>query len=122
MWNFLWGRNGAFDLFISSVILRIKREYYDKNSALVLVLPYLTAEFQNNEKEHHDYYDEIEICEKASEAHYRAAIQIRNREMVDRADLVICFIERRQGGAYEAVRYAENNGKKTVNLRDGFSM
>ena len=29
----------------------------------------------------------------------KSAIQIRNREMVDRADLIICYIEHEKGGA-----------------------
>ena len=36
--------------------------------------------------------------------------------MVVRADLVICAIERKSGGAYAAVGYAGRCGKKVINL------
>lgn len=76
------GRNGEFDQPVSSTVRRVKRNYRDDNSALVLVLPYLTAEYENNHQSFHEYYDEIEICQDAAEGHYKAAIQVRNREMV----------------------------------------
>ena len=42
--------------------------------------------------------------------------QIRNREMVDRADLVICYIEHKEGGAYKTAQYALMMGKTVINL------
>ena len=53
-----------------------------------------TTEFENNEDSFYHYYDEIEICEEAAKSHYKGAIQIRNRSMVDRADLIICYMEK----------------------------
>ena len=85
--EFLVGRNGEFDQLVSSTVRRVKRNYRDDNSALMLVLPYLTAEYENNHQSFHEYYDEIEICQDAAGGHYKAAIQVRNREMVDRSDL-----------------------------------
>lgn len=61
----------------------------------------------NNEESYHDYYSDVEISYAASKAHPKAAIQLRNREMVDRADLVLCCIERKSGGAYQTVLYAK---------------
>lgn len=110
--EFLIGRNGEFDQFVSSTVLRVKRAYCDNNSSLVLILPYATAEYINNQDSFEKYYDEIEISYKASSAHYKAAMQVRNREMVDRADLIICYLERIDGGAYQTVKYAEMQNKK----------
>ena len=88
------------------------------NSALVLVLPYLTAEYENNHQSFHEYYDEIEICQDAAEGHYKAAIQVRNQEMVDRSDLIVCCIEHNSGGAFQTVEYAKKKNKEIVNLSD----
>ena len=90
----------------------------DDNSSLTLVLPYPTAEFENNEDSFYNYYDEIEICEEAANAHYKGAIQIRNQSMVRRADLVICYIEKSEGGAYQTVQYARKQNKTVINLHD----
>ena len=106
--EFLVGRNGEFDQLVSSTVRRVKRNYRDDNSALVLVLPYLSAEYEKNEEAFQEYYDEVEICQSSSAAHFKAAMQVRNREMVDRADLVLCCIERKSGGAYQTVLYAKN--------------
>ena len=84
--EFLVGINGDFDQCVSSSVLRIRKNHRDDNSALVLVLPYPTAEYLNNENYFHDYYTDVEISHAASVAHPKSAIQIRNREMADRAE------------------------------------
>ena len=114
--DFLVGRDGEFDQFASSAVLRVRKRYRDDNSSLILVLPYARAEYLNNEESYHNYYSEVEISYEASKAHPKAAIQIRNREMVDRADLIICYIELEDGGAWQTVKYAMSQGKKIINL------
>lgn len=116
--DFLIGKNGDFDRIVSSVIRRVKRNYRDDNSCHVLVLPYPTAEYRDNEEYYHDYYDEVEICGSSTAVHFKAAIQTRNREMVDRSDLVICFVERKSGGAYQTIHYAEKQGKEIINIAE----
>ena len=114
--EFLVGRNGDFDRCVSSAVRRVRKNYRDDNSSLVLVLPYLTAEYLNNEQYFHDYYTDVEISYEASKAHPKSAIQIRNREMVDRANLVICYIEENRGGALKTVQYAITKGKDIIKL------
>ena len=116
--EFLVGRNGEFDQLVSSTVRRVKRNYRDDNSALVLVLPYLSAEYEKHEEAFQEYYDEVEICQSSSAAHFKAAMQLRNREMVDRSDLVVCYIEHNSGGAFQTVQYAKKKNKEIVNLSD----
>ena len=113
--EFLVGRNGEFDILAASVVRSLKREYRSDNSSLVLVLPYSTAEYRNNENSFLTYYDEVELCEESAKAHFKSAIEIRNRKMVERADCIICRIEH-EGGAYTAVEYARTLGKKIVEI------
>ena len=114
--EFLVGRNGDFDRCVSSAVTRLRRHYRDDNSALVLVLAYPTAEYLNDQRAFHQYYTEVEISYAASNAHPKAAIQIRNREMVDRADLIICYIEEERGGAWQTIKYAKKKNKRIINL------
>ena len=114
--DFLVGRNGEFDQCVSSTVLRVRKNVRDDNSALVLVLPYPTAEYLNNEEYFHDYYTDVEISYEASKSHPKSAIQIRNREMVDRADLIICYVEHNEGGAWQTVKFAIKQGKNVINL------
>ena len=116
--EFLVGRDGDFDLLVSSVIRRCKRTVRADNSAHVWVLPYVTAEFRDSEPSFREYYDEIEICANSAAAHYKRAYQIRNREMADRSDLIVFCVSRRNGGAWQTMQYARKQGIPYRNLSD----
>ncbi|MBD5144790.1 MAG: hypothetical protein HDT21_02560 [Ruminococcus sp.] len=116
--EFLIGREGEFDLLAASVIRRAVKNYGCGNTSLILVLPYMKAEYHNNKRGYLEYYDEIEVCSKSSEVHYKSAIQVRNRNMVNRSDLVICCIQRNSGGAYKTVQYAKKQNCRIVNLAE----
>ena len=118
--EFLVGRNGEFDSLASSVIRKVIKRLNYGNARLILVLPYMTAEYRDNMDGYHDYYDEIEICPESSSAHYKSAIQVRNRSMVDRSDMVICCIQHKGGGAYITVEYAVKKGNHVINLNESF--
>ena len=36
--------------------------------------------------------------------------------MVEQADLFVCYVEREEGGAYTAMKYAKKLEKKVINL------
>ncbi|MFR5291203.1 MAG: hypothetical protein ACLTGC_04015 [Eisenbergiella sp.] len=116
--EFLVGRDGEFDQIVSSAIRRCKRKIRDDNSSLIWVMPYQTAIYRDNEDSFLSYYDEIEICEESSAAHYKSAFQIRNRTMVDRSDLVILYIDHSSGGAYHTFQYIQKIQKDFINLAD----
>ena len=114
--EFLVGRDGEFDLLVASAIRRAVKQYGCGNTSLILVLPYMKAEYRDNEQSYLDYYDEVEICAESSEAHYKSAIQVRNMCMVDRSDFVVCCIQHNSGGAYKTVQYAQKCKKEIINL------
>ncbi len=111
--DFLIGRNGEFDQLVSSTVRRAKRDIDNSNSSLILVLPYMTAEYDNNKESFEEYYDEIEISDSG---HPKSAFQIRNRAMVDRSDLVVFCVDRNEGGAYQTAKYAKRADKEYINL------
>ena len=115
--EFLVGRDGEFDQIVSSTIRRCKRNIRDDNSTHVWVLPYVTAEFRDNEESFREYYDEIEIC-GAADGHFKGAHQKRNREMADRSDLIVFCIQRESGGAWQTMKYARKQNKPYINLND----
>lgn len=114
--EFLVGRNGDFDLMTASVVRRLKKEINAENVFLTLVLPYETAELRNNTEAFENFYDSIEICEASSDQNFKYAITARNRDMIDRSDLVVVYVENQSGGAYQSLRYAEKNDKRIINL------
>ena len=111
--DFLVGRDGEFDLLAASVIHRLKKTYREDNSSLIWVQPYETAEYRQHESDYLAYYDEVQICEST---HYKSAFQQRIRAMIDRSDLVIVYVDRQSGGAYQSLRYAQKHHKQVVNL------
>lgn len=114
--EFLVGRNGEFDLMAASVIRRLKKEIYSDNVFLTLVMPYETAELRNNIEAFESYYDTIEICEACDGQNFRHAFTARNRDMVDRSDLVVVYVKNNSGGAYQTLIYAEKSEKRIINL------
>ena len=114
--EFLVGRNGEFDQMVASTVRSVRRNFDSSNNALVLVLPYMTAEFRDNEDSFHDYYDEIEVCPASDGAHFKAAMQIRNKDMVDRSDLVVFCVDHASGGAWQTLKYAKKNGAEYINV------
>ncbi|MDY3015415.1 MAG: hypothetical protein SOR61_09650 [Evtepia sp.] len=114
--EFLVGCHGQFDEMISCVIREEKRKLRDDNSSLVLVLPYPTAALHHQPENLLHHYDEVEICSQAAACHPKAAIQVRNRQMVDRSDLVVFCVEHQRGGAYQTMRYAQRKGKRIERL------
>ncbi len=116
--EFLVGRDGEFDQVASSAVREAAKLYGCSNTSLVLVLPYERSDYRDNMENYLAYYDEVEICSESTSAHFKAAITIRNKTMVDRADLIICAVSRKTGGAYAAVSYAEKQGKRIINLTE----
>jgi len=116
--EFLIGRDGDFDQIVSSTVRRAKRDYRDDNSELIWVMAYLKAEYSNDSDSFDDYYDRVEVCDEAARSHPKGAIQIRNRSMVDRSDLVVCYVDRQSGGAFQTMEYAKKIGKTVINLAD----
>ena len=114
--EFLVGRNGDFDLMAASVIRKLKKETGKDNVFLTLVLPYQTAELRDNTEAFESYYDSIEICEASADCNFKYAIVARNRDMIDRSDMVVVYVKNESGGAYQALKYAEKNQKRIINL------
>ena len=109
---FLIGRNGEFDEYAASVIKQVQKEFGSYNNEITLVLPYSVADIEYYEK----YYDSIMIPECVSGVHPKSAITLKNRWMIEQSDLVIVYVERNKGGAYNALKYAEKHRKKIINL------
>ena len=109
--EFYVGRNGDYDICVASVIKRVQNAVGHHNSALILVLPYKLKDVEDYQK----YYDDV-ILPLEDSTHFKAAITKRNRWMVDNSDLVLAYVERETGGAYQALRYAEKSGVHIINL------
>ena len=106
------GRNGEFDIYAASVVKRIQGVTGKENNELICVMPYYVKDIEHYEK----YYDRVIIPEIIEGAYPKEAITKRNKWMVEQAELFIGYIEKENGGAYKAMKYAESLGKKVINL------
>lgn len=110
--SFFIGRSGDFDEYVASLIKGIQGELGKENNDLTLVLPYSVANLEYYEA----YYDDIIIPECVCGVHPKLSISLKNRWMVEQSDLVIVYVDRNEGGAYTAMKYANRLNKKVINL------
>ena len=114
--NFLIGRTGEFDLMAALTIRRVMKTHSRINCSLTLVLPYQNKTVDQNRASFLNLYDEIEICTESANNWYKSAFQLRNQNMIDHSDLVLCCIEHDSGGAYQTIRYAYQQKCPVINI------
>ena len=108
------GRNGEFDIYAASIIKQIQKAVGKSNNEFICVLPYSVKDIEY----YNEYYDNVIIPEFIGKMHYKRAITERNKWMVAQADLFICYVEKEEGGAYAALKYAKKLKKKIINLAE----
>lgn len=104
--EFFIGRNGDFDILAASVVKRAQEKYGKDNNSLILVIPYKIADLEYME----NYYDEIWYPDELYGVHYKSAITMRNEWLVDHSDMLIAYVTKDQGGAYECMKKAQQKG------------
>lgn len=109
---FMSGDRGSFDTSFTYTVFRLKDKY--PKIQLHLIEPYFTQKLEKNKLFYEFLYDSVIIPEVAANADYKAAIPIRNRWMVDNSDIIVAYIRRDYGGAYNAVKYAEEKNKRII--------
>ena len=112
---FLNGGQGQFDRMSACVIHNLKKQY--PNIKSYLVIPYMT--FKDYDPE---LYDEIIYpFEKHVESYYTYMGNIgkRNKWMVNRASVAICYVRSTTGGAGKTLEYAKRKGLRIIDLNGG---
>lgn len=110
--DFYLGGYGNFDIFA----LRVGRLYQKThpNVTLVFVTPYL---YDARMSEKAQAYDTV-LYPPFENVPPKFAISRRNKYMAEQAELVIGYITRSSGGAYQTYDYAKRKGRVTVNLAE----
>ena len=111
---FYTGAMGDFDSLFSSAVRSAKKVYpYIK---LICVKPYFTNDINTDKDYYAALYDDIIIPDELAGIHPKAVIKARNRWIIDNSDIVLIYTVRNFGGAYEAKRFAERNGKRLIKI------
>lgn len=109
MTDFLCGGMGQFDWMCARIVYKLKSQYPDIHS--YLVIPYLS--FTILEKE---YFDSIVYPEGFEKYHFKAAIPARNRYLVDNSKYALCYVTHGWGGAAQSFERAKKKELVIVNL------
>ena len=112
--EFYLGDQGAFDRF--AYVCAKKYKEIHTNASLVYVTPYLTEDYQ---RRHlcglRGKYDSI-IYPNIENTPLKYAILARNKYMVQKADLIVAYVDHSWGGAYQMLCFAKKNQKAILNL------
>ena len=111
---FYTGAMGDFDSLFSSAVRSAKKVY--PHIKLIGVKPYFTNDINTDKDYYAALYDDIIIPDELAGIHPKAVIKARNRWIIDNSDIVLIYTVRNFGGAYEAKRFAERNGKRLIKI------
>jgi uncharacterized phage-like protein YoqJ len=110
--TFYVGNQGDFDRMAFDCLRRLRLAY--PHISYTVILAYLPTQ-----RKAHDPYDGNTLYPQGlEEVPQRFAITRRNRWMVERSDICLCYIAHTWGGAYQAVRIAKRRGLEIINLSD----
>lgn len=113
--EFWCGGMGEFDRLCAQIVRSLKREFPDIR--LALILPALSASAMHMEAKA-AAYDEIIVCDASDGAHFKRAIPLRNRFMAQQCSVMLAYLQRDHGGAYDSARWAIKNKKPLRFIRE----
>ena len=117
--TFYAGGATGFDALASEAVIEHRAEH--PSIRLVIVMPHKeqAKRWSAEEKIQHEHIkssaDEV-IC--LAEHYYRGCMQRRNRYMVDRSSVCICYLAQDTGGTAYTVQYARKRGLSIINLAE----
>ena len=103
--DFYNGMAKGFDLTAATVVVKLKKKY--PQIRLIACVPCYGQEKYFSEKDKKTY---VSILKKADEkiilspSYYRGCMQVRDRYMVERADVMIAYCKKKEGGAAYTVK------------------
>lgn len=113
--RYIVGNQGGFDSMVLKALRELKRRY--PYICYHVILAYMPVERQKYEA-----YDvqETVFPEEVEKAPKRFAISRRNQWMVQKSQIVVCYITHSWGGAAQSVENAKKQGKEVINLADEY--
>ena len=103
--DFYNGMAKGFDLAAANVVLRLKKKY--PQIRLIACIPCYGQEKYFCEKDKKTYLSTLKKTDEKmvlAPAYYRGCMQVRDRYMVERADIMIAYCKKREGGAAYTVK------------------
>ena len=115
--EFYNGGARGFDLTAAEVFLALKDEMPDARLVMILPCANQDAKWSSAESERFKrvlYLADEVIC--MSPVYYDGCMQVRNRELVSRSEILIAYLGQTTGGTAYTVRLAQSRGLRVFNL------
>ena len=106
--EFYVGNNGNFDTMVRRQLEDLSRIYPITYSVVLAYLP--------TKKSEYDDYTNTILPEGIETVHKRFAISYRNKWMTQQSDVVVTYVTRTYGGAWQFKALAERQGKTVIEL------
>ena len=115
--RFICGGAVGFDTVAASAVIDSKLYFPDIKLILLIPCRDQTAKWSKSAIDEYDrIYRAADEKEILSESYSPGCMQMRDREMVDRSSVCVCFKLREGGGTAYTVGYAERAGVEIINL------
>lgn len=117
--DFISGAALGFDLLAAERVIAMKMRHFDVRLLLAIPCQNQTARWRPEDAaryEHIVYH--ADFTQVLSPHYYEGCMQVRNRFMVDRSSLCICYMTVFHGGTASTVRYAQTQQLPVVNVAD----
>lgn len=100
------GMAKGFDLFAGEEIL--KRKKTNKNIKFIACVPFYGQEKSFSEEDKNRYAKILKCADEIiylSNEYFRGCMQMRNRFMAEKGDILICYCKKKTGGTAYTVKY-----------------
>ncbi len=108
-----------FDTISAQLIIRMRSEFPHIKLALALPCPPEQQTLKwtyEQKKEYYEIYKQANYIKIVSKNYTRGCMYARNRFMVDKSGIVICYLRKRSGGTIYTVNYAKEQGIKKIEI------
>ncbi len=117
--EFLTGGALGFDTLAAETVLKLKNSF--PQIRLILILPCISQAKYWSDKDK-DKYEEIKNHADeifyTSQTYYNGCMHKRNRYLVDKSSVCICYLTEQIGGTAFTVNYAQKNNLEIINIAD----
>lgn len=115
--TFYCGGAVGFDTYAAKEVILFRIKHPDVRLVLLLPCADQADAFSAHQRAAYDYIlSEADEAHILSEVYHRGCMQMRNRALVENADMLICYVGRESGGSAQTMRLAREKGIAVHNL------
>ncbi len=109
----------GFDTLAAIAVLLLRRKYPHIRLELLLPCPSQADAWRANDRAlYEQILSQADCVTYISQHYYRGVLHVRNRALVDGADVCIAYLRNSVGGTAYTASYALKNGVQLINLCD----